>query len=30
VNEDDFVNNRLNVVGDGVPMTVHAVNVPRR
>jgi hypothetical protein len=30
VSEDDFVNNHMNVVGDGVPATVHAVNVPRR
>jgi hypothetical protein len=30
VSEDDFVNSHLNVVGDGVPATVHAVNVPRR
>jgi uncharacterized protein YukE len=30
VGEDDFVNNRMNVVGDGVPATVHTVNVPRR
>jgi hypothetical protein len=29
VSEGDFVNSRLNVVGDGVPATVHAVNVPR-
>ncbi|GAA1808137.1 hypothetical protein HC028_21595 [Planosporangium flavigriseum] len=30
VSEDDFVNNHMNVVGDGVPASVHAVNVPRR
>jgi hypothetical protein len=29
VSEDDFVNNHMNVVGDGVPATVDAVNVPR-
>jgi hypothetical protein len=29
VSEDDFINNRMNVVDDGVPATVHAVNVPR-
>ncbi|NJC69067.1 hypothetical protein HC031_04915 [Planosporangium thailandense] len=30
VSEDDFVHNRMNVVGDGVPAAVHAVNVARR
>jgi uncharacterized protein YukE len=30
VSEDDFVDNHMNAVGDGVPATVHAVNVPRR
>jgi hypothetical protein len=30
VSEDDFVNNHMNVVGNGVPATVHAVNVPGR
>jgi hypothetical protein len=30
ISEDDFVNNHMNVVGDGVPSTLHAVNVPSR
>jgi hypothetical protein len=30
VSEDDFVNGRMNVIEDGVPANVHAVNVPRR
>lgn len=30
ISEDDFVNNHMNVVGDGVPSSVHAVNVPSR
>ncbi len=29
VSEDDFVNNHMNVVADGVPPMVRAVNVPR-
>jgi hypothetical protein len=29
VSEDDFINNRMNLIEDGVPATVHAVNVPR-
>jgi hypothetical protein len=29
VSEDDFVNGRMNVIEDGVPANVHAVNVPR-
>ena len=29
VSEDDFVNNRMNVIDDGVPRKVDAVNVPR-
>jgi uncharacterized protein YukE len=30
VSEDDFVNDHMNAVADGVPPNVHAVNVPRQ
>jgi hypothetical protein len=30
ISEDDFVSNHMNVVGDRVPSSLHAVNVPGR